>query len=135
MSEVGRTWRNRLWAWGPVVLYTTTIFILSSRSNVPLPRSVWRFDKLLHAMEYAGLAMLLWRALRREGVKRAAWWAVLGSSAFGLSDELHQLFTPGRTAEVLDWVADTVGASAGVGLLAWWQSMQPRGNGRTASKP
>ncbi|MBX7114418.1 MAG: VanZ family protein [Myxococcaceae bacterium] len=118
-----------------MVLYTATIFVLSSRSNVPLPRSVWRFDKLLHAIEYAGLAMLSWRALRLEGFRQAARWAVLGSSVFGLSDELHQLFTPGRSAEALDWVADTVGALAGVGLLVWWRRTQSRRNGGAALKP
>jgi VanZ family protein len=39
------------------------------------------------------------------------------SAAFGLSDELHQHFVPGRDASALDLAADTVGSLAGV--LAW----------------
>lgn len=99
-------------------LYAVTIFVLSSISMFPVPRSVWRFDKLIHATEYAGLAVLLWRALRFEAIRYPAWGALVGASLFGFSDEVHQYFTPRRTAEPLDWVADTVGAAVGLGLLA-----------------
>jgi VanZ family protein len=134
LSQPRSNLKARLWAWGPVVVYAVAIYIFSSRSHFPLPRSVWRFDKLLHAGEYAGLAVLGLRALRFEGFKRAALWAVLGSSLFGFSDEVHQYFTPGRSSEVFDWVADTVGASIGVAWAMLW-SRRTRRNGSAASKP
>jgi VanZ family protein len=82
-----------------------------------LTASVW--DKALHAFEYAGLALLLCRAFRVEGT----WWpqamllGVLVASAYAATDEWHQSFVPLRDANVLDWVADTAGASAGVTIM------------------
>jgi hypothetical protein len=49
-----------------------------------------------------------------------AFWAIVIVSAFGLSDELHQHFTPGRSMEFMDWVADTLGATLAVGLYTYW---------------
>ena len=101
--------------WAPPVLYATLIFHFSSESN-PLPgltSLVW--DKALHATEYAGLGLLLCRALRGEGIR---WWpsivlALLIASVYAGSDEWHQWVVPGRDSDVLDWVADTIGAAIG----------------------
>jgi VanZ family protein len=91
------------------------IFGLSAQSN-PLPEvtaHVW--DKLLHTSEYGGLAVLLVRALRGEGL---SWGVVIAlatviASLYGMSDEIHQSFVPGRDAAVGDWVADTTGGLIG----------------------
>lgn len=125
---------KRLWLWLPPVFYMGVIFYLSAQSN-PLPEltaHVW--DKLLHSTEYAGLAFLLCRALLGEGAgwTTAILTALALASLYGGSDEIHQLFTPGRDSEVLDWVADTVGSSLGatayaVLAVAW--------RGRGASGP
>ena len=40
-----------------------------------------------------------------------------GSSDFGVTDELHQWFVPGRVADVRDLTADAAGALVGVGLV------------------
>jgi VanZ family protein len=42
------------------------------------------------------------------------------TSAFGASDEWHQSFVPGRSAEVADWVADTAGAACAAVLYVRW---------------
>jgi VanZ family protein len=96
------------------------IFHLSSNSN-PLPlltENVW--DKALHSIEYGGLAWLLCRALIGEGL---GWGpglllALMAASAYGASDEWHQLYTPGRSADFHDWMADTLGAALGLGAYA-----------------
>lgn len=91
------------------------IYVLSSASN-PLPAvAVLVWDKLAHAAEYAGLALLLGRALCGEGLAwpASATVAVVLSSAYGISDEWHQVFVPLRQADVHDWMADTLGASCG----------------------
>lgn len=101
----------------PVLAYAALIFFLSSQPNpLPfLPQGLLSQDKLLHASEYAVLAALLLAALRGVGVRpvAAVVLAVLVASAYGASDEFHQSFVPNRTADVLDWVADTLGALAG----------------------
>ena len=106
---------GRAGLWLPPILYMLAIFYVSSQSN-PAPAVtaiVW--DKLLHTTEYAGLALLLCRALRGEGLRWAAALAVaiVLASAYGASDEVHQRFVPQRDSDVRDWAADTVGASIG----------------------
>ena len=64
-------------------------------------------DKVGHAAAYAVLGGLLRLATGR------AWLAVLLSTLFGISDEIHQYFVPGRMADVFDVVADAVGALIG----------------------
>jgi VanZ family protein len=91
------------------------IFHLSSEGD-PLPlltQNVW--DKALHGIEYAGLALLLCRALLGEGVGWTAAFtlAFVATSVYGASDEWHQFFTPGRSVDVHDWMADTFGAAVG----------------------
>ncbi|MCX6954305.1 MAG: VanZ family protein [Verrucomicrobia bacterium] len=51
---------------------------------------------------------------------RAGLWAVLAASAYGVSDEFHQSFVPGRSVEVADWMADTLGAALAVSAYWGW---------------
>jgi len=106
--------------WLPPLLYAVAIFHFSSQSE-PLPEltaHVW--DKLLHAVEYTGLGLLVFRALTGEqlGVWSAALLTILIVSAFGASDEWHQAYVPLRTADVQDWLVDTLGA--GLGVIAYF---------------
>ena len=106
---------KRVGLWLPPLIYMGLIFHYSSQSN-PLPemtRHVW--DKLLHTAEYAGLAVLLCRALLGEGVGgfRAFIIAIVLTAVYGASDEWHQSFVPLRAADVRDWLADDLGAMAG----------------------
>ena len=91
------------------------IFHISSEPN-PLPvltENIW--DKLLHVTEYAGLGVLLARALIGERLRLATAIivAALAASAYGASDEYHQSFVPQRDSDVRDWMTDTLGASVG----------------------
>ena len=76
--------------------------------------------QVLHLLEYAGLGLLLCRALVGE---RLALWsavvlAILMTSAYGASDEWHQAFVPSRTSDVQDWLTDGLGATAGAAGFA-----------------
>lgn len=111
---------RRILAWGPPLLWMALIFHESSLSD-PAPavtHLIW--DKILHLGGYAVLGFLLARALRAEGWGwRAAFaGAVLLTSAYGASDEFHQLFTPMREADVRDWIADSIGAAVGAVAFA-----------------
>jgi len=116
---------ERVWFWGPAVAYMGLIFYLSSLSRLPIGPEV--SDKLLHATAYFGLAIVLVRALchglpARVGPAAAITvWAV--ATVFGVSDEVHQMFVPGRTAALDDLAADAVGALAGVALCWAWGKM------------
>jgi VanZ family protein len=103
-----------------VGLYALAIFIESSISQVPSLPSGFT-DKDGHGLLYAGLAVLVLRAAsgaRWEGVTlRAAAAAVAFAAVYGITDEFHQWFVPGRTADVNDWVADCSGAAAAVAAV------------------
>ena len=109
-------------AWLPVVAYMALIFYFSSLSHPEenLPKFFFETlgDKLLHAIEYAVLGGLCYRAFRRAGGPLAAEYAVLlaimATSLYGATDEVHQVYVPLRTAAWSDWLADTVGAVIGV---------------------
>jgi VanZ family protein len=77
---------------------------------------VW--DKLLHFIEYGGLAVLWYRAFAGEGVTTvtAALLALAAASLYAASDEVHQAFIPERMSDVRDWIADTIGAAIAVVL-------------------
>ena len=95
------------------------IFAVSSISNPPdLSTSIG--DKGAHGLLYVGLAALIVRALAggwRPFGGGIAVAAVVYSTLYGVSDELHQLFVPNRTADVADLAADAVGAVVAVVLL------------------
>ncbi len=99
------------------IAWMALIFALSSvpGKRVPVPR---RWDKVAHGVEYAVLGFLAHRALRATGMapSRAFAIAVVGSAAFGVSDEWHQSFVPMRSVEAADAIADACGGLAGAGL-------------------
>jgi VanZ family protein len=107
--------RRRALLWIPPVIYAALIFHFSSEPE-PLPlltQHVW--DKALHVIEYAGLALLICRAFRGE---RVAWslsiaLSIIIASAYAGSDEWHQRFVLNRDSNAIDWVADTIGAVIG----------------------
>jgi len=113
-----RWWLALYWLL-PALAYAALIFWLSSQPR-PLPHLTSRVgDKLLHLVEYAAFAVVVtWGLSHLVTLPRAARWAALLGSLYGLTDELHQRFVPHRSAEVGDWVADTLGAALGA-LLAW----------------
>jgi VanZ family protein len=96
------------------------IFYLSSQSD-PLPAVTSRFwDKWIHVVEYGALAVLMCPALTAEGrgLTRVAVLAVIAASVYGMTDEWHQSYVPFRSADVSDWVADTIGAALAAGGYA-----------------
>ncbi|MBF0184504.1 MAG: VanZ family protein [Magnetococcales bacterium] len=104
-----------LWAricWPLLLLaYSGLIYTLSS-APVLLPGPGFPLkDKLLHAFSYGLLALLAWLSGRSWQLSAACWWAFAYASLFGASDEWHQYFVPGRSAEVGDWLADSLGAA------------------------
>lgn len=101
--------------------YAYLIFAASSEdtSSIAIPRHV---DKLIHFVAFGFLCLMTCWSLSfaRIGNKNI-YKLVLAigiTSLYGMSDEFHQLFTPHRSVDVFDWLADTAGAVA-AGFL--WQ--------------
>jgi len=106
------------------------IFFLSSQSDLPAAPaglSQEMFLKLSHIVGYAVLARLYEHALAlpRSGKRLALLLSVL----YGLSDEYHQSFTPGRSPDAGDLAADVLGAIAALWLLRrdYWRKSSKLG--------
>jgi len=98
------------------------IFYVSSLHEAPLPQGV--SDTSAHWLGYTGFSVTIVRALagglpRRISV-RTAMVAVVIAVAYGASDEFHQMFVAGRSAELADLAADALGAVAGAAACWAW---------------
>jgi len=118
MTAAGARLLRRSSLWLPPLIYMAAIFYFSSQSQ-PIPQlteHVW--DKLLHTIEYTGLAVLVFRAVSGEGLGK--WTAAVATivlvSAYGASDEWHQMFVPMRSSDVYDWMTDTMAAAIGAAV-------------------
>lgn len=102
----------------PLIIYWIILFTATSLPAANLP-SVAISDKIKHFGAFFGLSVLLSLTLLYQNKNLlfknyflAA--ALVISSIYGLLDEIHQSFVPGRNSEFLDWVADSLGAAVGV---------------------
>lgn len=103
------------------ISWMAVLFWLSHQPTLDTPSLFSGQDKLFHAGAYGLLGILLLGSRRPEFTGYTgsqALTAALLASLYGISDEFHQSFVPGRSPEVLDWVADTTGALLAVLLLA-----------------
>ncbi|GAA0469529.1 VanZ family protein [Alkalibacillus silvisoli] len=129
---------NKIFSWGAVLLWMALIFYFShqpaeesselSGSVVDLVISIAPFiegdsdwvhflvRKGAHFFVYFVLGILVINGLRVSGIsiKRSALASVFICLLYAISDEVHQLYIPGRSGEVSDVILDTIGASVGV---------------------
>lgn len=76
------------------------------------------FSPLCHFAEYLVLGALLANALGVHRSRARAFALALAlASVYGATDEIHQLFVPGRMCDPLDWAVDTAGAAAGAAAM------------------
>jgi VanZ family protein len=141
--------RNRIWRYGPLLIWATLIFIGSSdllsasHTSAFLVRPLrWLFPhaseatlellhfvirKLGHFTEYAILALFAAHAFRsssRELLRERWFWiSLLLVIIYSLSDEFHQTFVPSRTASIYDSMIDSVGGLLMLLLISWrWRN-------------
>jgi VanZ family protein len=108
------------------------IFFASSVPGDQLPGHFW--DKAEHFLAYGGLAVLFLLPLTDVKVDRlsgrAGFLAALFATLYGAFDEIHQAFTPERSPDVRDLLADGLGAALGVlvifALVAIWTRLTRR---------
>lgn len=107
--------RNRVYViYLPLFIYWLILFTLTS---LPLDRAININvgDKIEHFGAYGLLSFLLYLTLyfqKKSSLLSTfpATFTIVFASFYGMIDELHQLFVPGRYADVLDWVADFSGS-------------------------
>lgn len=118
---------NRFSLWVPVVLYMAAISYVSLLPEPPpIPAGS---DRSLHLSAYFGLTIVVVRAVagglaQRIGI-RTAMVAPLIVIGYGVTDEVHQMFVPGRSADVYDLLSDATGAVAGTAACWAWGILSP----------
>ncbi|HEX2676437.1 MAG TPA: VanZ family protein [Polyangiales bacterium] len=104
-------------AWLPAAAYMALIWVLSSMSHPPSMPDVPFRDKGIHFMEYGVLAALIAHAFAWTRPSRRMLLifgiAVVCATLFGLTDEIHQAFVPGRNSDPQDLLADGLGSLLG----------------------
>lgn len=98
--------------WLPLLIYCSIIFYLSSKTGIHIG-----YDKMAHTIEYAGLGFLIARLLFHSYPDKIKWMILLApvfGVLYGISDEFHQSFVPGRDCSGWDVLADLLGSSLGV---------------------
>ncbi len=136
LAETAPQIKRLLLYWLPVAVWMGLIFLLSGLSGETVGQDGWlaalpagqdgwlaalpaalKSDILAHTVEFAVLAALLYRLL--ASYPSLAWWHVLGGAlvltvGYGISDEFHQSFVPGRDSSFKDVAVDTLGALVGL---------------------
>ena len=128
--------KHFVWFQLPAIVWAAAIFIQSSMSYIDTPDLGFDAqDKLFHAIEYAILGFLLRRALVFQSTqfikKRTGWLTILIGGTYAISDEIHQLFVPGRSGEIADAIADIVGIILVVFVYFIIKQIRQRGTQRS----
>lgn len=113
---------NKLRFFLPALLWALVIFTFSSFPTGTASQFYWQdfvIKKFAHMVEYAILTVLIYRGLWNSGVARpqAFLYAILLSVFYGITDEVHQSFTPGREPRARDVIFDTIGSGIAVYIL------------------
>ena len=143
--------RRKIISWLAVILWLILIFILSAQpvhksnglskgiaekiikniekispdKDISLGRFNHYLRKTAHFFAYMILGILVINVLKLIGVggKKRIALALLICIIYAITDEFHQLFVPGRGAQVKDVIIDSIGALVGIGI---WESIRPR---------
>jgi VanZ family protein len=99
----------------PAIAWACLIYFASSIPGPDLPDLfLLDYDKLIHIGIFFVFGFLAYRALEPYAKTESFNWkrvtlAVIIVVAYGTIDELHQGSVPGRTLDVFDLLADTIG--------------------------
>lgn len=127
-------YRLPAWIWG------IAMFIGTSIPGDYLPSIiVLTPDKLLHSGAFFGLTILVYRALNIDNnglsLRRRFFATTLYITlGYGVFDELHQHFIPGRQPDVFDFLADAVGVGLAIIVVTMYLKFSGRKRKRIESQ-
>lgn len=107
----------------PLIIYWIILFILTS---LPTGYAITTSfsDKIDHFGAFGLLGVLLYLNLYFQDkykllAEYPSIFTLMIASFYGMMDEIHQIFIPGRSAEFLDWLADFSGVLIAVLLTSF----------------
>lgn len=112
--------------WRPPLAWAGVILVLTSWPSANLGTEVTGADKLGHFGMYGVLGFLVARALPSPRTRTDLLAALAWMTVFGLLDEVHQRWIPGRDASIADWAADFLGATVGLLVANHLLSLAPK---------
>jgi VanZ family protein len=106
----------------PLIAVSIFIFYLSSISQPPIPDFGFDWqDKVLHFIAFFvyGITGIIFSLVNFSlgKIKKTIIIVLFIGSIFGISDELHQYFVPGRDCSLFDWIADVIGILSSLILI------------------
>lgn len=114
--------KRKVWlVYVPLVVYWLVLFVATTLPVERLP-SIGFTDKINHFIAYFVLAVLvnltlIYQRKSRFLFEKAMVATIVICLFYGVVDELHQMLVPGRFAETMDWIADSLGAISSVLLV------------------
>jgi len=117
LSSVRYLESNNRITWFLLAIYALVIFYFSSLSYIKQPvETVWDMAPIEHIAEYAVFGFLVLLALKskRRLVVSTVILAILLGIFYGIADEIHQMFVPGRISSIFDVTMDSIGSVLGV---------------------
>lgn len=107
--------------WLPTLAWMGVIFYFSNQPKDVLI-SLFPFEvnfDLGHLVMYFILALLCFYSLNKTSRNKYLYtWVLLIVFTYGISDEFHQSFIPGRTSDVFDLIMDTTGSFLALIIIA-----------------
>lgn len=102
--------------WTTLLVVPDISRILFIPSDLPkeIAKSGWPVDKVVHASGYSLLTALAIAAIGRGPQAVPLIWLGAGGALHGVATEMVQFFIPERSADILDWCADTLGVTAAI---------------------
>lgn len=97
----------------PLLLFSLAIIYVSNQENIDFLKNGFIFeDKILHFLAYFLYGLTIQFAFinsKNINTKKFYITVMIIGTLFALSDEIHQYFVKGRSADVFDWIADSLG--------------------------
>lgn len=100
----------------PWVFFSIAIIYFSHQERIEfLEDTFYMSDKLLHFIAYFFYGLTIQFALinsNNYNKKKFIFTILIIGSLFGVSDEIHQYFIEGRSSDIFDWIADSLGIAS-----------------------
>ena len=93
------------------------VTIISSTINISNPHLLTvTIRKLAHLIEYLILGILSYNVFKKSNKNIHI--STLVCFLYAISDEIHQIFIPGRSGQITDILIDTIGALIGIIIIS-----------------
>ena len=105
------------------LFYMGIVIFISSQPGDELNwfSQLWKYDKIVHLVEYFGVGFLLVNALKIKPITKAQWsYALCFLFIFPVFDELLQHYTPRRIPDIYDGIADVIGGMMGAYIRRYY---------------